>query len=351
MLKTLILKNFQIHKNFKIEFDKGFNLIRGQNDSGKSSIVRAIHWLFYNEPSGDWMCRIDGEKEIHVANVKCVFEDGENSTIIKRIKGDGRNKYIAEEDEFINFGYEIPSNVLDLLKINKFKTNKSEFNLHVLMQDDLPFLVHEPSTVKSSIIDVLTGSSIIQKGITEFNKDLLDSNKKIKNLESEISLCETNLQALPDLKILEGILVESVVLETLMNKVLLERTQLHELYEKLFKAKSILEKLENIPDTNLIEKLNDEYKNLDFVNTDLIVLSKRLEIYGKNAEIEIPELENLEDLSEKLKEKITECDYLYSRGSDFLHANSKIKTIDKELNELEKQFEQFKVCPVCERPL
>ena len=44
MLKKLILKNFQSHSDSELEFDKGINVICGNSDSGKSSIIRSFIW-------------------------------------------------------------------------------------------------------------------------------------------------------------------------------------------------------------------------------------------------------------------------------------------------------------------
>jgi len=69
MIKKLILKNFQIHKKLVLEFDEKITVIKGSNDSGKSSIIRAIYWIFYNQPTGDWMCRIDNDGTINDTSV------------------------------------------------------------------------------------------------------------------------------------------------------------------------------------------------------------------------------------------------------------------------------------------
>jgi len=121
MIEKIWLKNFQIHKKLEIKFDKNFNIIVGANDSGKSSIIRAIHWVFYNSPSGDWMRMINKDGEMEKATVKILFKDG---TIIKRIKGNGINKYEINGEEYENFGFQVPKPILEKLRIERFETNK-----------------------------------------------------------------------------------------------------------------------------------------------------------------------------------------------------------------------------------
>ncbi|HAA42512.1 MAG TPA: chromosome segregation protein SMC, partial [Ruminiclostridium sp.] len=51
-IEEIIIENFQSHKNTKITFKDGLNVIIGASDHGKSAIIRAIKWVLYNEPRG-----------------------------------------------------------------------------------------------------------------------------------------------------------------------------------------------------------------------------------------------------------------------------------------------------------
>lgn len=44
-LETLKMYNFRLFTNFKIEFNKGLNIITGLNATGKTSVLEAIHYL------------------------------------------------------------------------------------------------------------------------------------------------------------------------------------------------------------------------------------------------------------------------------------------------------------------
>jgi len=41
-IKSIVLNNFQKHKDLSITFDKSVNIIAGQSQSGKSCLRRAI---------------------------------------------------------------------------------------------------------------------------------------------------------------------------------------------------------------------------------------------------------------------------------------------------------------------
>lgn len=70
-IKKIILQNFQSHKYTVIELDEELNVIVGPSDSGKSAIIRALKWVLYNEPAGDFFIR-EGERE---ASVTLEFSD------------------------------------------------------------------------------------------------------------------------------------------------------------------------------------------------------------------------------------------------------------------------------------
>ena len=56
-IKKLDLINFQSHKFTSLELADGLNVIVGPSDNGKTSILRAIRWVLFNEPQGMSMLR------------------------------------------------------------------------------------------------------------------------------------------------------------------------------------------------------------------------------------------------------------------------------------------------------
>jgi exonuclease SbcC len=47
-IQKLKIKNFQSHHDTEIEFGPGINVITGTSDAGKTSILRAIMFVLYN---------------------------------------------------------------------------------------------------------------------------------------------------------------------------------------------------------------------------------------------------------------------------------------------------------------
>ena len=350
MIDRVRLRNFQIHKKLDIEFDEKITSIRGSNDSGKSSIIRAIYWVFYNQPTGDWMCRIDEDGKVEDASVKIIFKDG---TIVKRIKGEKINKYIVDNEVYENFGFGVPEPVQEKLKIFKFVTNKFEFPIHVGMQDELPFLIHESSTAKSSILDKLTGMSILQKGITQFGKESLAITKEIKRVELEIEKDSEKLKEIPDIDNIQNSLDNIKSLEEQKENLILEVEKLKRIEQSLEKVNKIIENNQDIPKfTELLilvedrKKLLEKLEKLEKLENDLRSCKKDLDLY-----IPSLDLEKINDLIDELENKHVEI-------KKFKDMYEKLKIVDNtilmeysHLESLEKQEKKFykenPLCPLC----
>ena len=67
MLERIELHNFQCHKDLEIKFGKITTLV-GPSDSGKTTVLRALKWLFFNSEKTKQICR-RGETEVSVSVV------------------------------------------------------------------------------------------------------------------------------------------------------------------------------------------------------------------------------------------------------------------------------------------
>lgn len=64
-ITCLHVENFQNHRNTRLSFSPGLNVIVGEAEQGKSALIRALAWLFFNQPpgadfrrSGSYWCRV-----------------------------------------------------------------------------------------------------------------------------------------------------------------------------------------------------------------------------------------------------------------------------------------------------
>lgn len=129
MIQTLLIQNFQSHKRTELNFDRGVNVIIGPSDSGKSAILRALRWLFWNRPQGDGM-KSNWCKKGDITVAKIWANSGDHAS--REIGVDGKHFYTQHAQLFKAIRTEVPQEVQDFL-------NVSDINLQ--RQLDQPFLI------------------------------------------------------------------------------------------------------------------------------------------------------------------------------------------------------------------
>lgn len=200
LIKSIKLINFQSHKTSQIDFDEGLTVILGQTDQGKSSIIRALKWVLYNEPRGtDFItagCKL--------CRVILEMEDG--STIIRERDGQ-RNRYIltqnGEEQIFEGFGNSVPLEVIRAHGIPKIYIDKDATSaVNLAEQLEAPFLISESGSNRAKALGRLVGIHIIDAAQRTTLKDLIDAQQRQKLLESDITAVKEELQSYKDIELL-----------------------------------------------------------------------------------------------------------------------------------------------------
>ena len=134
MIHQLHIKNFQSHKDTKLDFVEGVNVIVGTTDSGKTALLRALRWLFRNRPTGDefrsWW---GGDTQVEVR-----LDDGE----VMRQKGN-ENLYYHRGVAYKAFGTDVPEEISKHLNID-------EINLQNLLSHTLNYLHYKKHCVNGS---------------------------------------------------------------------------------------------------------------------------------------------------------------------------------------------------------
>lgn len=214
-ISKVTLKNFQCHKNLTATFSENVTSIIGDNNGGKSSIIRALYWILTNSPRGNWMQREKNGK-LYAAEAYIEFDDG---VVVGRIKGNNINKYIMDNDVWEKFGNNVPDPIMSYFNNLYVDVGKKILpNIH--MQDDDPFMVSDSSTSRGLLVNYLTGINVgdqIRKDFTrqikDFSKKILynegsieensleiDELKEIVSLEDKVNIGTKNINALTNIK-------------------------------------------------------------------------------------------------------------------------------------------------------
>ena len=207
-ITSVTLKNFQAHKDTTVQFDRGLNIIVGESNNGKTSILRGILWAIDNQPLGNDFI-MAGEND---CSVTINFSDG---TYIKRgrtVKNTGyyEIRYIDDNGKYIDQTYRgftnaVPVEVANVHQMPKVNITKDiETHLNVLSQLDGPFLLTESPLVKASAIGRITGTHVIDAAIKESNKTIQSNRKLIKSYSEDLQQKENERKQLPDIKSMEA---------------------------------------------------------------------------------------------------------------------------------------------------
>lgn len=192
-ITKLQIQNFQKHSKLELDFTQGVNILHGATDAGKSCIVRAIKWVFFNEPTGD-IVRKEGTKK---TSVSVTLDTGE---IVTRIKSKSKNAYhlqVGEEvKKYNSIGRSIPEEVQKVLKIMPIDIDKDSTILNIADQIALPFLLDKSGGYRHKLFNKLSGAEISDKVLQDLNKDVLRVNKEAKREQEEIEVKSKELEAL-----------------------------------------------------------------------------------------------------------------------------------------------------------
>jgi len=370
-IKEIIIKNFQSHKYTKIFLDNKINVFLGKGNSGKSAIIRALIWVFFNEPKGSEFIR-KGENSAFVSITL------DNCYKVIREKGININKYTlvfpnGEEKEFSNFGHGVPEEIKRVLGIKNLPLdNGKKLNPQIKEQMETIYLLDEsPSTIHSTLLTI-SGGQVFDEAINSIIIDLQRYERKEKEIKKEIEEKNTLLKNYEGIDEKKGNLLKLKKEIDLYKKEIDKKNNLERLRGELLNIKKEKEKalfiIEILKKCEPIEKeildLNEnkiklvELKNLSLnlkkTLGDLDSVLKRIEIINKR---------NLnEDSAVDLKMKMEKLNALKKSKVDLEKTKNDINMTKNEMNNVQKiinsNIEDYyalilnnKLCPVCNREI
>lgn len=342
MIKKIVAKNLQRHEDLEIRLHPGLNVIRGANNVGKSTITRALKWLFSNRPLGNWMVR-DAEG-VEYAEFKIVTEDG----IIHRIKGEKINDYVVNGET----EGDVRTNVPDIIRefgMNPLEVNKQELWPNITTDSDRPFAVHESSVTKYGLLTILAESKVFAHVISEYSTERRRLNARIRELEEEKESIDVDLKGLEYIEYVADKVGKTAQIFTDLEKRVKKIEQvvsvLHDLYFVGKKLKETSFCLDNIDIVAIKRTLGDSTTILEklqavtSVTAELNKVKRSIEKIGVT-EIDLANVEaKIEEIT-ALKEAIAKC-------KEMVVLQAQIVICDTDLNGLQKQLDKFDFCPYC----
>lgn len=348
-LTKIELINFQSHKSTTINLDGGFVCIAGRTRSGKSSVLRALNFMF-NDSWSDSFIRT-GEKSVKVAvtldnGIKVIREKGNGLNKITVVNPDGTTK------DFTNFGIQAPVEVKNILGIFPLVIdNDYSENINIHMQDDPHFLITKSAPMKTKFINRLTRLHIIDSVNRGISKDLQDTTKNLETLDTNIKDLNKVISKYDSLESKKNFYTD-------LKKNLSDLTRIVEninlKYDKLFilatksaeyiRMKTIYEKRKHI--IRKVSGVQGLVKSYDRVNKLLLLYAKKL--YLENV---IDKQNKLLEVYNEAKKDLDKLNIINSLEQKLITLNDTKKLIEDQECFLRVAKEHTKVCPTCKRPL
>lgn len=204
-LRRLLVENFQSHEHSEVIFGPGLNVVVGPSDFGKSALVRALRWLYYNEPRGANFIRVGAR----TCRVTVELDDGTRVTRLRSISGKKENQYIlqrpGEEEQVYVDLRETPLEIMQALDVRKVQVDeRNSVELNLGGQLEGPFLLVENGAVRAKVIGQLGGVHILDWAQKSTGTDLRRLREEEGQLAAGIAGLESALGAYDHLPALEA---------------------------------------------------------------------------------------------------------------------------------------------------
>lgn len=194
-IRAIEICDFQSHRRTAIEPAPAGKLtvIIGPSDSGKTAVIRALRWLFYNVPQGTDFINV----KTNTAKVTLTFADG--CQVVRERHRKLYNRYHIFDGQawhsFEGFGNTVPFEVQEVTGVRPVTIGDLEFNLNLAEQLDGPFLGKSVSAgARAKVLGKLAGTEEIDYAQKQLNTDLYRRRQEEKALAAEIAGLEEQIK-------------------------------------------------------------------------------------------------------------------------------------------------------------
>lgn len=194
MIKSLEIKNFESHEHTVLkDFSPGFNLICGRSNQGKTSILRALKLVCFNEFN---------PKSVRVGAKHCEIVLTTDKGVVKVVRGPKDNHWETtidgETKTWDKVGKNLPEAVPEITGMNLVNLGGIEFNANFMDQLSAHFMLAAVDDKKASpsdrvrIVDAISGLTGVEELVHElslankgFAKAMGDQESEMKALEDK----------------------------------------------------------------------------------------------------------------------------------------------------------------------
>lgn len=351
MIDKIQIESFQSHKWTEFDLPKGVTVITGSSDSGKSSIIRGLKWLFQNKPQGDSF-RNNNTKDKNPVSVTAVFDDGSYAIREKSKKG---NYYFLDTDDPLQaLRTDVPDEVQDVTRMKAVNIQSQHPN------DQYFLLTDSPGQVAKQFNEV-AGFEIMDKALAKVNSVVRETDSELKFITAEI---ETGTGKVKEMEWIPEALTKVKKLKILETEIEEEENALEELdslcldidkvKEKLKEFKFLSEAEEGLQSLVEIRKEINQEKQGKEILSNLCQALKSLDtelIDTLPLEKAITSLNSLISLFNLIETLKTDTEDLEITLEDMQINQKRLFSIEEEVKDYQDEFNTFleEECPTCGR--
>jgi exonuclease SbcC len=257
-VESLTLTNFQKHRKLQLSLVPGINVLVGESNRGKSSIIRAFMRLCSNTPSGSSCIRF-GKKQTHV---EAVISTDNGKRVVRYSKSkNGGTSYSVDQQHYKRCGRGVPEEVGRVLRVIPEINIQPQFRQFFLL-DARSGQERAKQLARGTNIDV------IGYVITEARRQVNNFEGQAKAKEAEAAEAEAELNGYATLEAAEKQLARS-------NKLLSSVEELTGIEEALRAAGT------SLAEFTTYEKLLEKLPAADDVETYVTALQEKLNVLSK----------------------------------------------------------------------
>lgn len=342
MIRSVVLRNFQSHKNTKLEFVPGVNYIVGTSDSGKTAIIRALRWVYKNRPSGDaFRSNWGGSTEVIVKT--------DEGVVIRR-RTDTKNEYEVDGVVLKALRTDVPEEVGNVLNLQ---------DINFQNQFDKSFLLSSTSGAVAEHFSKVANFEKIGKAVRALTSKY---QKHVRFLESKKSRITELRELLKGFDYIPEMEKAVVLLETKIRRFKEKKAGVDALVQLTMKIPQIEEKVRKIECLVVLEKdvedidkkyaiqetLRAKIHSLFRLHNRLIGIEEKLNKIQKILNLETSVNAIVADLEKqkRVKEFVRNLERLIDNSKAY---EMEINQQRKSISLLEKEYsDNFpEVCPLC----
>jgi len=343
MFKQLQITNFQSHKDTKLNFCSGVNVVAGKSQSGKTAILRALKLLTENRPLG---FRFHSNFSDKPTQVGLTLQD---DTRIAFTKDEQGTTYRLNKKEYAKVGSNVPDLVTKAL-------NLTEINTQAQLEE--PFLITSAPGQVARVINQIVRMEDADHWTRQLTTFINSTTKEVRLLEDQRKGLESKLDEYGDLPELEKLVEKAEALDKELQEATQERDELKDISYRLGELDKDIEDLsgwlEEVED--LLQKAVAIAEQQRRATDELLLLERAVELDNevkgleewlrcgekvKEANNIMKKLERLEAERFALNELAQELEDL---GMDIAEAESDEHKAKKAYGEL---LGKLGICPTC----